>query len=219
MPSHSSHQNLTVFSGAEDFIRTLKSFHLLQEGHFEYKGKAKDGTRMHGEYFINYRIMTTEQEIELAEYYQKAIQEFFPDYNNLIIVGVAMGSLFLPKVVQLSMYVDTGIEFAYTEKRDGILGLYGEQAEKCKGKHVLFLEDVCNNGTSSRELILEMEKKRKEKGITGFSLLYGVHRGHMFLTEPKGAFYAMGVIHAPSYHSLECPACEKGIPLKKYKKG
>jgi orotate phosphoribosyltransferase len=210
--------NLKIFSESDFFVEKLKSFGTIQEGHFEYKGKAIDGSRLHGEYYINFRLLTTEQELELAPLYEKAITSFFAEKKNLIIVGVAMGSLFLPKVVQLKMFAKTGIEFAYTEKRNGILGLYGEQAEKCRGKHILFFEDICNNGTSSRELIAEISQKKEEIGLTGFSILYGIHRGHMFLQEPVGEFYAMGMIYAPSFHRSECPACEKGIPLKEYKK-
>lgn len=214
----SSYPNLKLFSGHDEFLQTLTNCGIIQKGHFEYKGKAEDGTRKHGEYYINFRLLTTEQERLLAPFYHMAIEEFFGEKKNLIIVGVAMGSLFLPKVVQMGLYDKKKIEFAYTEKRNGILGLYGEQAEKCKGKHILFIEDICNNATSSRELIAEMEKKKEEIGITGFSMLYGVHRGHTFLDRPKGELYSMGVIHAPAYHKSQCPACEKGLPLKEYKK-
>ncbi len=211
-------KNLKTFSRSEEFIEKLKSFHIIQEGHFEYKGKAIDGSRMHGEYFINYRLLTTAQELELAQFYSTAIEEFFSDKKNLIIVGVAMGSLMLPKVVQLSMFAKTGIEYAYTEKREGVLGIYGEQLDKCRGKHLLFIEDICNNGTSSRELVAEIKQKKEKMGITGFSILYGIHRGHAFLMEPKNELYAMGVVYAPSFHTSECPACAKNLPLKEYKK-
>ena len=214
----SLYPNLSVFSGHEAFLRTLTQCGIIQKGHFEYKGKAEDGTRKHGEYYINFRLLTTEQEKKLAPFYHQAIEEFFGDKKNLIIVGVAMGSLFLPKVVQLGLYESKKIEFAYTEKRNGILGLYGEQAEKCRGKHILFIEDICNNATSSHELVAEMENKKNELKIDGFSMLYGVHRGHTFLPEPKGKFYAMSVLNAPSYHVSQCPACAKGISLKEYKK-
>lgn len=210
--------NLRIFSQSEAFLQKLKKFQIIQEGHFEYKGKADDGQRKHGEYFVNYRILKTDQEQELIPLYLQAIEEFFRDKKNLIIVGVAMGSLSLPKSIQIELFRQKGVEYAYTEKRDGILGLYGEQAEKCRGKHLLFIEDVCNNATSSRELISEIEAKKDALGIEDFSLLYGVHRGHTFLEKPEGIFYAMGMIHAPAYHPDDCPACKKGLPLKEYKK-
>lgn len=211
-------KNLKIFSGAEAFLNRLTDFGIVQKGHFEYKGKAEDGTRLHGDYFINFRLLTTSQELLLTEFYEAAIQEFFSDKRNLLIVGVAMASLILPKVLQLRLFAKKGIEYAYTEKRNGILGLFGEQAAKCEGKHLLFIEDVCNNGTSSRELLVEISSKEAELGHTGASLLYGVHRGHTFLSEPVGELYAMGELFAPSYHHTECPMCKEGVPLKEYKK-
>lgn len=211
-------KNLRIFSRSEAFLNRLRDFGILQEGHFEYKGKAQDGKRLHGEYFINFRLLITEQELFLTEFYEHALQEFFGNKKNLLIVGVAMASLILPKVVQLRLFSKMGIEYAYTEKREGILGIFGEQAEKCKGKHLLFIEDVCNNGTSSRELFGEIEQKKELLQIDGFSMLYGVHRGHTFLSEPVGEIYAMAELFAPSYHPDDCPACKKGLPLKKYKK-
>lgn len=211
-------QNLQLFKNSIDFLEKLESFGIVRFGHFEYKGKAIDGSHLHGEIFVDFRQLTTDQEIELSEYYREAITEWFEGKENLLIVGVAMGSLMLPKVIQMSLYADTGIEYAYTEKRNGVLGIYDQQAEKCRGKHLLFIEDVCNNGASSRELIREISEKKDTLGITGFSILYGVHRGHTFFHEPKDELYAMSSLYAPAYHHSECPACEKGIPLKQYKK-
>lgn len=211
-------QNLVLYKKSKEFLQKLEEFGIVQKGHFEYKGKAEDGTRKHGTYFINYRILTTDQEIVLVPYYTEAIEEFLGDKENIIIVGVAMGSLSLPKVIQLELFKQKGIEYAYTEKRNGILGLFDHQAAKCKGKHLLFIEDVCNNGTSSRELIEEIENKKDNLEITGFSILYGVHRGNTFLEKPEGNIFAMGLLDAPSYHQNECPGCQQGIPLKEYKK-
>jgi orotate phosphoribosyltransferase len=211
-------RNLQTYSRSDAFIETLRNFGIIQQGHFEYKGKAMDGTRLHGEYFINYRLLTTTQEIQLADFYRHALQEWFGNMQDTIIVGVAMGSLMLPKVIQLCMFEETKIEYAYTEKRNGILGLYGEQAAKCKGKRLIIIEDVCNNGTSTRELINEINTKKDDMGIEGYSIVYGIHRGHMFFEEPKGEFYAMGMIYSPAFHKDECPACEKGLELKEYKK-
>ncbi|QQS58670.1 hypothetical protein IPN35_03645 [Candidatus Peregrinibacteria bacterium] len=211
-------ENLHLFRNSIEFLEKLESFDIVQFGHFEYKGKAMDGSRLHGEIFVDFRRLTTGQELEISEYYRAAIMEWFSEKENLLIAGVAMGSLALPKLIQLSLYADMGAEYIYTEKRDGALGIYDQQAEKCRGKHILFIEDACNNGASSRELIREITEKKEVLGITGFSILYGVHRGHTFFHEPKGEFYAMSSLYAPAYHASECPACEKGIPLKQYKK-
>lgn len=203
-------KNLIIYEQSESFLKLLESFGAVEKGHFEYKGKAPDGTRLHGEYYINYRRLSSDQEAIVAQHYVKAISQWFPNQKNMIIVGVAMGSLIVPKVIQLKLFPQTGIEYAYTEKREGILGIFGEQLSKCHGKHLLFIEDVCNNGTSTRELM---------KISKDFSILYGVHRAHEYFEEPKGAFYAMSQLQALSYHCSECPACKEGnIPLKAYKK-
>ncbi|MEI7511647.1 MAG: hypothetical protein WCJ84_05820 [Candidatus Peregrinibacteria bacterium] len=212
-------QNLILSHISESFLNTLEGFGVVERGHFEVKGKAEDGTRLHTDFFVNYRLLTTAQEKILTPLYIAAIEEFFKNrLQNLLIVGVAMGSLSLPKVIQLSLHGKYGIEYAYTEKREGILGIFGEQAKKCEGKHLLFLEDVCNNATSSKELIAEIYAKKEDLGITGYSILYGVHRGHAFLEEPKNEVYAMSMVYAPSYHQNDCPACAKNIPLRQYKK-
>ncbi len=214
-----SAHNLIVSPHSESFLQTLESFGAVERGHFEVKGKAEDGTRLHTDFFVNYRLLTTAQEKILTPLYISALENFFSHrLQNLIIVGVAMGSLSLPKVIQLSLFEKYGIEYAYTEKREGILGIFGEQAKKCSGKHLLFLEDVCNNATSSKELIAEVESKKTQLGITGYSILYGVHRGHAFLDEPKGEIYAMSMVYAPSYHKNNCPACKNGVLLREYKK-
>jgi len=213
------HKNLKIFSGSEAYIEKLKSYGIIEEGHFEYKGKASDGTRLRGEYFINYRKLKTSQEIELSPFYWDAIEEFFADkLHNLIIVGVAFGSLSLPKVIQTLGFEKYGIEYAYTEKRNGILGLYGEQAEKCFGKHILFIEDIFNNGTSLKELSQELENKKDELHLKGYSVLYGVHRGHTFAEIPKGEIYTMGQIYAPAYHKEDLPRQVLERSLKQYKK-
>lgn len=212
-------QNLNVYSDHEAFVGLLESFGVVQKGHFEYKGKAEDGTRKHGDYYINYRLLKTDQELALRPHYVKAINEWWGDVDNLIIVGVAMASLSLPKVIQLQLFEEKGIEYAYTEKREGVLGIYGEQAAKIKGKHLLFIEDICNNGTSTKELLQKIEEQQDEWGITGFNFLYGVHRGHTYFESPEGAFAAMGHFKALAYHKDECPECAKGeTPLKEYKK-
>lgn len=212
-------QNLKIFSGSQKYLDLLTSYSIVEEGYFEYKGKAPDGTRYRGEYFVNFRRLKTEQEIALTPLYWEAIQEFFSGkLQDLIIVGVAFGSLSLPKVIQTLGFEKYRIEYAYTEKRNGILGLFGEQAEKCRGKHILFIEDVLNNGTSCGELVEEIESLKSQLGILGYSILYGVHRGHKFLDIPKGELYTMGMIHAPVYHINDVPEHVQGRILKEYKK-
>lgn len=212
-------KNLKIFSQSDLFIEKLKSFGIIEQGHFEYKGKAVDGTRLRGEYFINFRKLTTAQEIELAPLYWQALEEFFGEkLKNCIIVGVAFGSLSLPKTIQVLGFKNYGIEYAYTEKREGVLGLWAEQAEKCRGKHIIFLEDVFNNGTSLRELVSDMEQKKETLDLTGYSLVYGIHRGHSFSDMPSNEIYTMGMIYAPAYHADDVPDHVKTLPLKPYKK-
>ncbi len=212
-------ENLQIFSHADSYLKQLQSYGIIEQGHFEYKGKAEDGTRLRGEYFVNFRKLKTDQEIEISAKYWEAIEEFFSDkLSDLIIVGVAFGSLSLPKVIQTLGFSKYKIEYAYTEKRNGILGLYGEQAEKCRGKHILFIEDVFNNGTSIKELTTEIKNKTKDLELKGFSVLYGVHRGHTFTDEPKGEVYTMSKIYAPAVHASKLSAEILARPLKEYKK-
>jgi len=212
-------KNLKVFSGAKKFVEKLKSFNVIEKGRFEYKGLTADGRHMQGEYYINYRRLTTPQELELVPFYHQAIEEFFATkVKDMIIVGVAYGSLSLPKIIQTLGFDKFGMEYIYAEKRNGLLGIFDAQAEKCRGKHLLFIEDVCNNGTSGRQLVKAIEKKKKELELKGYSIIYGVHRGHNFLEKPKGEVYAMSMIEAPSYHPDEIPEYLKNVPLKKYKK-
>ncbi len=219
-PQHSiTNHNLKLFSKSDQYLSQLKSYGIIEQGHFEYKGKANDGSRLRGEYFINFRKLTTAQEIALAPLYWEAIEEFFSDkLSDLIIVGVAFGSLSLPKVIQTLGFQKYNIEYAYTEKRHGILGLYGEQAEKCRGKHILFIEDIFNNGTSISELSKTIQKNKDIFEIKGYSILYGVHRGHKFADEPKGEIYAMSQIYAPAVHASKLPPAVLALPLKEYKK-
>lgn len=211
-------QNLKIYQDSQAFLQHLEMYGAVEKGHFEYKGKADDGTRLHGEYYINYRILRTDQELELSKHYQTAIRQWF-SLKDLLIVGVAMGSLILPKVIQLGLFPEKKVEYAYTEKREGVLGIFGEQVKKCKGKHLLFIEDVCNNGTSTRELMSFLEQHRSELQCKNYSMLYGVHRGHEYFEQPEGIFYTMSGIEALSYHHSECPVCKDGkIPLKSYKK-
>jgi len=212
-------ENLKIFSKADEYLEQLKSYGIIEQGHFEYKGKAEDGSRLRGEYFVNFRKLKTDQEIEISSKYWEAIEEFFSDkLSDLIIVGVAFGSLSLPKVIQTLGFSKYKIEYAYTEKRNGILGLYGEQAEKCRGKHILFIEDVFNNGTSIKELTAEINEKKEDLELKGFSVLYGVHRGHTFAKEPKGEVYTMSQIYAPAVHASQLSAEILAQPLKEYKK-
>ena len=212
-------KNLKIFSRANEYLTLLKSYGIIEQGHFEYKGKTKDGTRLRGEYFVNFRRLKTNQEIELTPFYWKAIEEFLSDkLNDLIIVGVAFGSLSLPKVIQTLGFKKYGIEYAYTEKRNGVLGLFGEQAEKCRGKHILFIEDTFNNGTSLGELSQEMENKKENLNLKGYSVIYGVHRGHKFAEKPVDEIYAMSQIYAPAVHASKLSAEVLARPLKEYKK-
>lgn len=211
--------NLQIFSKAEQYLTQLKSYNIIEQGHFEYKGKSEDGSRLRGEYFVNFRKLKTSQEIELYPLYWQAIEEFFADkLSDLIIVGVAFGSLSLPKVIQTLGFEKYKIEYAYTEKRNGILGLYGEQAEKCRGKHVLFIEDIFNNGTSIKELAKTITENTETFELKGYSVLYGVHRGHKFSDEPKGEIYTMSQIYAPAVHKSELSQEVLARPLKEYKK-
>ena len=211
--------NLKIFSQSEQYLSQLKSYEIIEQGHFEYKGLAEDGTHLRGEYFVNFRKLKTDQEIALVPLYWQAIEEFFAEkLSDLIIVGVAFGSLSLPKVIQTLGFEKYGIEYAYTEKRNGVLGLYAEQAEKCRGKHILFIEDVFNNGTSIKELSKEIKEKSADLDLKGYSVLYGVHRGHTFAEEPKGEIYAMSQIFAPAVHKSELSDEILSRPLKEYKK-
>ncbi|MFM2415017.1 MAG: hypothetical protein RI911_710 [Candidatus Parcubacteria bacterium] len=211
--------NVKVFSRSSDFEALLTSFGVIERGHFEYKKVAADGTRMRGEYYINFRMLNTKQEMELAALYWEAIRELFAEkQQDIIIVGVAYATIAFAKLVQTLGFEKSGIEYAYAEKRDGKLGLYDAQAKKCAGKHVLFIEDVCNNGASLSELSGYCEANKEQLGIKGYSVLYGVHRGHTFPQIPQGEIYAMSVIYAPAYHVSELPPEIAALPLKAYKK-
>ena len=212
-------QNLQIFSQSEQYLSQLKSYEIIEQGHFEYKGLAEDGSHLRGEYFVNFRKLKTNQEIELVPLYWQAIEEFFADkLNNIIIVGVAFGSLSLPKVIQTLGFEKYGVEYAYAEKRHGELGLYDYQAEKTRGKHILFIEDVFNNGTSIKELSKEIGEKSADLNLKGYSVLYGVHRGHTFAEKPAGEVYAMSQIFAPAVHKSELTDDVLNRPLKEYKK-
>jgi orotate phosphoribosyltransferase len=212
-------KNVHVFSKSAAVESLLTSFGVIEKGHFEYKKVAEDGTRMRGEYYINFRMLTTPQEMQLAPLYWDAINEFFADKkDNLIIVGVAYATIAFAKIIQTLGYNEHHIEYAYAEKRDGKLGLFDAQAKKCTGKHILFLEDVCNNGASLAELSAYCEAHTEILGIQGYSVLYGVHRGHTFPETPAGEIYAMCLMYAPAYHVSELPPEIAERPLKAYKK-
>ncbi len=212
-------KNLKLFSKHEQFEALLKTFGVITQGHFEYKKVAEDGTRMRGEYFMDFRSLTTAQEQQLAPMYGEAIQEFFaPKMDSLIIVGVAYATIAFAKTIQLHEYGVHPIEYAYSEKREGKLGLFDAQAKKCRGKHILFIEDICNNGASLSELSAYLDANKETLGYSGYSVLYGVHRGHAFPEAPKGEVYAMCMIYAPSYHVSELPPEIAARPLKAYKK-
>lgn len=212
-------KNVRIFSKSSEVEALLTSFGVIERGHFEYKKVAEDGSRMRGEYYINFRMLTTEQEIALAPLYWEAIDEFFSDRKeHLIIVGVAYATIAFAKIIQTLGFEKNRIEYAYAEKREGKLGLYDAQAKKCAGKHILFLEDVCNNGASLAELSGYCESHKNELGIRGYSVLYGVHRGHTFPEVPAGEIYAMSLMYAPAYHVSELPPEIAALPLKAYKK-
>lgn len=212
-------KNLKIFSEAKEFEEKLISFGAITKGHFEYKKVAEDGKRMRGEYFIDFRKINTEQEIILAPLYKKAILEFFGErLDNLVIVGVAYATIAFAKSIQLQLYPELKIEYAYSEKREGKLGIFDAQALKVKGKHILFLEDVCNNCASLIELNAFMEVNKEKLDVKGYSVLYGTHRGHTFLDIPIGEVYAMSHIFAPAYHPDNLPEEIKTRPLKEYKK-
>lgn len=212
-------RNIKIFSKSVRVEDMLTSFGVVQKGHFEYKKVAPDGTRLRGEYYINFRMLTTPQEMQLAPLYWEAIGEFFGDKKqSLIIVGVAYATIAFAKIIQTLGFESSHIEYAYAEKRDGKLGLYDAQAEKCRGKHILFLEDVCNNGASLSELSSYCESNKNDLGIKGYSVLYGVHRGHTFPEIPQNEIYAMCMMYAPAYHVSELPAEIAERPLKAYKK-
>jgi orotate phosphoribosyltransferase len=212
-------KNVHVFSKSASVEALLTSYGVIEKGHFEYKKLAADGTRMRGEYYINFRMLTTPQEMELAPLYWEAINEFFSTKKEtLIIVGVAYATIAFAKIIQTLGYNEHHIEYAYAEKRDGKLGLYDVQAQKCRGKHILFLEDVCNNGASIAELSGYCESNKEQLGILAYSVLYGVHRGHTFPEVPQNEIYAMSVIYAPAYHVSELPSEVAARPLKAYKK-
>jgi orotate phosphoribosyltransferase len=214
-----TNKNLKIFSGSKEFEEKLVSFGAITKGHFEYKKVAEDGKRMRGEYFIDYRKLNTEQEIQLAPYYKKAIKEFFgEDLKDLIIVGVAYATIAFAKSIQIQLFEELKIEYAYTEKREGKLGLFDAQAKKVEGKHILFLEDVCNNCASLSELNAFMETNQDKLGVKKYSVLYGTHRGHTFSEKPIGEVYAMSYIFAPAYHPDQLPEEIKKRPLKEYKK-
>jgi orotate phosphoribosyltransferase len=174
---------------------------------------------MRGEYFIDFRKIDTKQEIELALMYEKAIKEFFGnDLKDIIIVGVAYATISFAKSIQVQLFGKLGIEYAYTEKRDGKLGIFDAQAQKVKGKHVLFLEDVCNNCASLTELNAFMLTNQEKLEVKKYSVLYGTHRGHTFSDTPVDEVYAMSMIYAPAYHVSNLPEEIKNRPLKEYKK-
>lgn len=212
-------KNIRIFSKSAEVESLLTSFGVIEKGHFEYKKVSADGTRLRGEYYINFRMLTTPQEIQLAPLYWEAIDEFFAHKKNeLIIVGVAYATIAFAKIIQTLGFPLHHIEYAYAEKRDGKLGLYDAQAQKCKGKHILFLEDVCNNGASLSELSGYCEANKVALDIRGYSVLYGVHRGHTFPEVPAGEIYTMSLMYAPAYHVSELPREIAERPLKEYKK-
>lgn len=207
-----------MYERENTFLEKLKEFGVIEKGHFEYKGKDKNGNRKHGEFFVNFRKLNTKQEKELSKYYKEAILKWFKNKENLIIIGVAMGSLFLPKVIQLELNQEKNIEFAYTEKRNGELGIFDYQAEKCKNKNIIFIEDVCNNGTSTKELIKIIENSKNDLNIKNYSFIYGLHRENIFFDNSNNNFFAMSKFSFPSFSKDNCELCKKGIPLKEYKK-
>jgi hypothetical protein len=212
-------KNLKVFSDSINFSRILKSFNVIEKWYFEYKWIVEDGRHMRWEYFINYRLLTTPQELKLVQYYHKAIDEFFGNkVKDMIIVWVAYGSLSLPKIIQTLWFDKFSMEYAYAEKRNWVLWIFDAQAEKCRWKHLLFIEDVCNNATSWKQLASAINNIKESLWIKWYSIIYWVHRWHTFLEEPKNEVYAMTVVNAPSYHPDNIPENLKKLSLKKYKK-
>jgi len=212
-------KNIKIFSWEKEYMELLKSFNVIEKWHFEYKWLAPDGRHRRWEYFINFRILNTSQEITLTSYYHKAIEEFFKDkIEDMIIVWIAYGSLSLAKVIQTLWYEKYGMEYAYAEKRNWVLGIFDDQAKKCKWKHLLFIEDVCNNATSLKQLNNAVNDIKESLDIQWYSIIYWVHRWHTFLEEPKWEIYTMSLLYAPAYNPDDIPKYLKNIPLKEYKK-
>ena len=212
-------RNLKIFSKSEKYLELLKSFWVIEKWYFEYKWTVEDWRHKRWEYFINFRLLTTPQELKLVPFYHNAIEEFFWDkVKNMIIVWVAYWSLSLPKVIQTLWYDKFEMEYAYAEKRNWILWLFDAQAEKCRWKHLLFIEDVCNNATSWKQLSKAINNIKDKLNIKWYSIIYWVHRGHTFLEKPIDEIYAMSVLNAPAYHPDKVPDYLKNLKLKEYKK-
>jgi orotate phosphoribosyltransferase len=212
-------KNLKIFSWEKEYMELLKLFNVIEKWHFEYKWLDPDGRHKRWEYFINFRLLNTSQEIALTPYYHKAIEEFFKDkIKDMIIVWIAYGSLSLAKVIQTLWYEKYSMEYAYAEKRNWVLGIFDDQAKKCQWKHLLFIEDVCNNGTSLKQLNNAINEIKDSLNIKWYSIIYWVHRWHTFLEEPKWEIYAMSLLYAPAYNPDDIPEYLKNIPLKEYKK-
>jgi len=229
-------ENLKVFSNSKKLFELLSRLGMVQKGHFEYKGVTPEGKHLQGEYFFNIRkIPYSETFTALPKYYEQALLEFFPHQEirkRLLFASVANGTnLFAPTLVagmrarQKHHVADfpadlkeVSFECIGTEKRKGQIMLPEEYLSTCPGRWLVFIEDVCNNGTSAGELIDLAEQLRKEHGLAGYSILYLIHRGHKSVLKPKDNVFALSKVYAPSYPPDKIPLELQSVPLKPYSK-
>lgn len=179
---------------------------VITDSHFVYtSGK-------HGSVYINKDALYPHP--RLASRVGNMIAQKFATKAIDVVAGPALGGIILSQwtAFHLSRLKHKNILGVYTEKDDREHQIFRRGYDQLiKGKKVLIVEDLTTTGGSVAQVVHSV----KQAGGQVVSVCVMVNRDPKDVTaKTVGApFTALGVIQADAFDAVNCPLCQKKIPI------
>lgn len=182
----------------QEIIKIFEELGALKKGHFLLSSGLHSNTYFQAALVLQYP--------DKAEALCRQLTEMISGVEVDIVIGPALGGVVFS--YQLAQLLNKPSIFA--ERQDGKLALRrGFTLEK--GQRVLIAEDVVTTGGSVDELI----ELVKSHGAEVAAVLALVDRSASQLKFKDIKYNALIRLDVNTYKPVDCPLCQKGVPLEK----
>lgn len=178
----------------QDFLKLLKQYGALMEGHFKFTSGLHSDTYVQMAQVLQYP--------DVAERLCRTLAKQYQNKGVSVVVAPAVGAIIVAHEVARAL----GVRAIFTERVEGKMVLR-RGFSVSHSDRVLVVEDVVTTGGTT----LEVANHMFELGATVVGAAAIVCRGSR--PESDIPFHSLATTKLSNYPPEECPLCRQGVPL------